>query len=174
MIGLKMRQPTIKDMFHVVRWRNQTLYALRTPYMINFDMQKDYYQSHVVHGQSRHRLFSFTMLDKNEGVSRPVAFGGLQDIQWENRLAEISLIVDPAYRGEGIGKAAVQLILDYAADILGLRNIWGECYECNPAMSFWDALVVKFNGYKTMIPERKFWEGKFWDSMYFNIPVANV
>jgi hypothetical protein len=95
--------------------------------------------------------------------------GGLTYIQWENRIAEISLILSPAVRSKGLGEQAVDLLLAEGFDRMGLKTIFGECYYCNDAHEFWLKITEGFGGYITRLPNRKFWAGQFWDSLYFSI-----
>ena len=90
-------------------------------------------------------------------------------IQWENRIAEISLILDPKQAGKGIGKESVVLLLEEAFGNMGLKTVFGECYECNDAVEFWKKEVAKYKGFETRMPNRKLWKGKFYDSYYFSI-----
>jgi RimJ/RimL family protein N-acetyltransferase len=93
---------------------------------------------------------------------------GLENISWENRNAEISIIMDPACQGNEHGSQAVELLLNQGFDYLNLENIFGECYLSNPAVKFWEKNIEKYSGTKTILPNRKYWEGEYWDSLYFN------
>ena len=98
-----------------------------------------------------------------------VGMCGLVDIQWENSIAEISLIIDPKQQKRGMGYSAVELVLDEAFNRMGLKTVFGECYECNPAICFWKKITQKYNGYGTALLNRKLWNGKLYDSLYFSI-----
>jgi len=93
--------------------------------------------------------------------------GGLTNIEWDNRIAEISLILGPKYRKKGKGKEAAELVLKEGFNRIGLKTVYGECYKCNPSVGFWEHLIEKYKGYKTILPNRKFFEG-FHDSIYFS------
>ena len=98
-----------------------------------------------------------------------MAFGGLTYIQWENRLAEISLIVDPDLVKQGIGSDAVEMLLDEAFNKMNLKTVFGECYKSNSAHEFWFRLTQKYEGYTTILPNRKYWNGEYSDSLFFSI-----
>jgi len=101
---------------------------------------------------------------------RPVGMGGLTGIQWENRIAEISLIIHQHWRNRGIGQIAAALLLDEGFGNLGLKTIFGECYLCNcNTVQFWKFFARVYFGYTTTLPNRKYYKGKFWDSLYFSI-----
>ncbi|HYM24450.1 MAG TPA: GNAT family protein, partial [Vicinamibacterales bacterium] len=98
-----------------------------------------------------------------------VACVGLTDIQWENGLAEISLIVDPERAKCGHGAAAVKLVLAEAFDRLRLETVFGEVYSCNPATDFWIKVTEPYGAVAVRLPRRKFWNGQLFDSLYFSI-----
>ena len=166
-------EPLTKEQCEIVRvWRNNTLETLRTPYPLTEEMQADFFKNVINNRNSPHRYWSII-----EGVGefadvehRLIGMGGLTGIQWENRIAEISLIIDPALRNKGYGKQAVALLLDEGFKRMNLQTIFGECYQVNESgCKFWENIVTTYNGYMCVLPKRKFWNGQFWDSMYFSI-----
>lgn len=154
-------------------WRNRddVIDTLRTPYRLTEAMQETFYREHVSNPRSPHRYFAV----HHTASARPgiVACVGLTDISPENRIAEISLIVDPARRHAGHGRAAVQLVMVEARDRLNLKTVFGETYECNPAVAFWMRLSSECGGYETTLPNRKFARGRYWGSYYFSWDVAS-
>jgi len=95
--------------------------------------------------------------------------GGITNIQWENRIGEISLIVRPFKRGKGRGIEAADLLLAEAFGNMGLKTVFGECYMCNEAWHFWKKIKEMYGGLETILPNRKLWKGTFYDSYYFSI-----
>jgi RimJ/RimL family protein N-acetyltransferase len=150
----------MEDAALVSAWRNDARQTLRTTGFSTIDLQEKFIESL---DPKVHRFFSFL-----DGGSL-VAFGGLTDIQWENRMAEISLIVDPDCQRSGFGSEAVDMILDEAFNKLNLNTVFGECYKCNPAVDFWFRLVQKYEGHTSILPNRKFWNGEYHDSLHFSI-----
>ncbi len=69
---------------------------------------------------------------------------------------------------KGFGETALYKLLEQGFNFLGLQNIYGECYLCNPSVDFWYKMVDLYNGFYTILPKRKFWEGIMHDSLYFN------
>ena len=155
MIGARMEDAGV-----VSHWRNDARETLRTIGFSTIDLQEKFIENL---NPNRHRYFSFT--DGGDVV----AFGGLTYIQWENRIAEISLIVDPDLVKQGIGSDAVDMLLDEAFNKLNLKTVFGECYKCNSAHEFWFRLTEKYEGYNTILKNRKFWNGLYYDSIYFSI-----
>jgi len=101
-----------------------------------------------------------------------MGMGGITNIQWENKLGEISLIINPTLQGKGYGIEAVDMLLHEAFDNLGLKTVFGECYYCNEAVEFWLKIADKYKGSTAVLPNRKLWQGKFYDSLYFSIDAA--
>jgi GNAT superfamily N-acetyltransferase len=129
-------------------------------------MQDEFYFDVICNPNSPHRYW--TLEDETiEGM------GGITNIQWENRIGEISLLIRPASRGQGYGEKAVELLLDQAFNYLNLFTVCGECYNCNPNVTFWLKIIDKYNGYKTTLLDRKFWDGKFYQSIYFSMDAVN-
>lgn len=151
---------TLDDAEAARQWRNEFRQSLRTPFLLTEKMQQDFYLG--LNGNARMRYFAIC-------ESKTIGMGGLVGIEWENRLAEISLILAPEERGKGYGKKAVELILHEGFNNMNLANIYGECYMCNPAVDFWAKICSRYNAYTTYLPQRKFWNGKYHDSLYFNI-----
>lgn len=165
---ITLRALTLAECETVRGWRNtdEVRVGLRTPFPLTADMQADFYKAVVCNRQSAHRYFA--LLDGQTFVGMV----GLIDCQWENGLAEISLIVDPARRGGGVGAAAVDAILAEAFERLRLQSVCGECYQVNVAVRFWKRIVAHYDAYGTVLPNRKFWGGVLHDSYYFSISGA--
>lgn len=160
-----LRPLSAEDCERVRLWRLGCRESLRTPYMLTRSQQADFYQEVVSDRRAEGRYFGV----HPEGAERLAAMVALAPIQWENGLAEISLIVDPDEEGQGVGGAAVSLILEEGFDRLRLATIFGECYECSPALGFWKKVVLGYGAELAWLPRRKFWAGKFWRSLIFTI-----
>ena len=160
---MELKAPTAQDAEEVRLWRNQVLATLRTPYQLTGEMQADYYKNVICNRQTNSRWWSVY------SAGALVGFTGLTGIEWENGLAEISLIIKPDVRGSGYGKQTVKLVLDEAFGNMGLKTVYGECYMCNPAVEFWKKVTEEYGGNYTTIPRRKFWRGKLYDALHFSI-----
>jgi RimJ/RimL family protein N-acetyltransferase len=152
----------------MLKWRKECPSALRTPYEISHEQQYQWYTEHM-RNRPHHccRWLQFT-----EGATETaIAAAGLNNIQWENRTAEISLIVDPEAAGHGVGHEAATIMLEHAFMVMGLNTVMGEVYHCSPGLGFWQRFLEQWLGkVKTMTaPERKFFGGKFHDSTLFYI-----
>lgn len=159
---IALRALSLEDALQVVAWRNRHPEALRTPFPLTAEMQAAWYREVVCDRSARARFWAV------DGGGTLVGMIGLVDIQWENGLAEISLMIDPALRRRGHGKAALDLVLEEAFDRMGLLTVWGECYECNPAIAFWQRECARRGAIIARLPRRKRWAGRLWDALHFS------
>jgi len=173
-----------KDDCEKVRiWRNSCIYALRTPFLLTEEMQKDFYNNVISSRNAKARFWgvwdTHPKPTKNPAldIDKVCAIGdyflgmvGLENIEYENRRAEISIMLNPDYRGQGYGSKAVVLLLEQGFMYMNLENIWGEVYTCNPnGMVFWERIVKKYNGSYALLEKTKYYNGKYWNSLWFNI-----
>ena len=161
---MKLQAPTAQNLEEVRLWRNQTLQAWRTPYLLTEEMQADFYRDVVCDRNANSRWWG--VHDKHNAL---IGFTGLTDIEQENGLAQISLIIRPDCRGQGMGGEAVRLVLGEAFGNMGLKTVYGECYMCNPAVGFCKKITDEHRGYYTAIPRRKLWRGKLYGALHFSI-----
>ena len=159
------------------KWRNEVVKngIFRTSYLLTYHMQKKFFDDVVNNRNSNSRywgIFLKTYLktyDKNDKlVYSLIGYTGIDKIQWENANAEIGLLISTECIGLGYGSKALKLVLNEAFNNMRLQNIYGECYKCNPNLAFWEKMIEKYNGYNTTLPARKFFDGCFFDSLYFN------
>ena len=81
-----------KDRLDIMKWRNEQMYHLRQSEVITEENQDDYYKDIIsklfTKKKPNQLLFSFLKNDKCIG------YGGLVHIDWENKSAEISFIMN--------------------------------------------------------------------------------
>ena len=162
MIELKVLS---KDDAEQIRlWRNECLDTLRTPYPLTKEQQEDWYINTVCDRKANARWFGLWSLNELVGYT------GIENISWENRIGEISLLISPSNQECGYGWEAADKILQYAFNSLNLNCVFGECYESNEnAVRFWRKITEQRKGYKTALPCRKYINGKYASSLYFSI-----
>jgi RimJ/RimL family protein N-acetyltransferase len=83
------------------------------------------------------------------------------------RDAEISLMIDPAVRAKGLGTQALKLLLQKGFE--EVEVLYGEVYYCNTALEFWKKVLKGDNVRWSTLPDRKYFSGRWWDSLYFSI-----
>ena len=152
-------QPLTTDVaLAAAEWRNRSIESCRTPEGSTVETQTNWYE-HL--DPKRHRYWSVY-----EG-STAVGLAGLTNISWENRSAEISIVLDPARRGKGMGKEAIEALMDHGFNRMNLDVIYGECYHCSPALPFWKKVMASATW--VTLPDRKYWNGKYWNADYFSV-----
>jgi len=159
----------------IIRAEKNKIYgAWRTPYLLTEKMQEDFYNKIINNRNSNDKYWGIKLNEKTnvpnnihaQKESILIGMGGINHIQWENRLGEITLFITKPK--SGYGTKAVLLILDKAFNELNLKNVYGECYECNPNKIFWQKIIERSKCYETALPNRKFYNGIYYDSIYFN------
>ena len=189
-----------EDMPLIVRWRNQNPEGARTPYLLNQEMQADWYETVVCDRDSKHRYWAVrrpaSVKERRElEINRPtvgmrstkksaraqrvwadgedwfVGISGLTNIEWENSRAEIALMIDPERRGQGLGKMALRETLAWGFHNMGLHRIYGECYKCNGSLEFWKTAADAYDAHWHTEPQTKWWGGVWHDSFCFSISV---
>jgi RimJ/RimL family protein N-acetyltransferase len=105
-------------------------------------------------------------LKASAGGGELVGVCGLTSLDWFNRRAEFSLYTAPERQRQGLGRAALQLLLAHAFENLALEQVWGETLEGNPAMKVFDALGFKLDGTRRSF----YWkDGRYWDAHLISI-----
>lgn len=153
-----------KDVEQVRKWRNRDIKGYRTPFKLTQEQQEEFYMNVVSDRRANARYWAIRNVDILIGMI------GLDNIQWENGCAEISIVLDPGERGKNFGMTAIDMLLKEGFENLRLKTIYGECYECNEsAIGFWNKVIEKYSAYTTKLLNRKFVGGKHYDSLYFSI-----
>lgn len=174
---MKLQSLNLEECQQVRLWRNAALETLRTPYPLTAQMQEDFFRDVVNNRNSPHRYWSIVLSSEvpitgiiTTNFNTLVGMAGLTFIEWENRQAEISLIINPKLQGKGYGKKAVHLILDQAFNYMNLELVYGECYFSNlGGIKFWEKIVKRYKGFQGSIRKGKYWNGKSSQSLYFDI-----
>ena len=181
---MKLEVLTLEQCQQVRIWRNAEMEVWRTPFMLTDEMQKAFYYDIPCSRKKNHRYWA--IIDEKEKynpekiaekqallLGKPLGFigmGGITHIQFENSIGEITLIIDPEKRKDGLGEKAVDLLLDQAFNYLNLRTVFGECYKCNTeSIGFWRRITEGYKGYLASLPSRKYWQGLYYPSLYFSI-----
>jgi hypothetical protein len=132
------------------------------PFLLTREMQNDFYEGVICNRAASARFWSVLVNDCFVGMV------GLVNISLENRSAEISIVMDPETSRRGYGSAAVDALLEKGLKELNLDNVYGECYVCNPAIDFWEKYCTRKLVDLYLLPNRKFYEGRYHNSLYFN------
>lgn len=180
---MKLKPLSPFDMEQVRVWRNDQLPMLRTSFPLTTEMQEEFYHEVVCDRLANARFWGawikydiveteigsgYTLKDTTKKTESCVGMCGLENIQLENRLAEISLILNPKYNTDDYLQQALALILREGFLHLNLENIYTEVYECSHIHKFWIESANQYKAKLAILPSRKYWDGKYYDSEYIN------
>jgi len=166
---------TEADAEPTARWREAARANLRTSYVRSAEEQREFIRSLPAH-RHEYRYWAVqteSSVAASDGTGlyaayRLVGIAGLSPIDFENGLAEVSLVLDPACIGKGYGGQAFELVLAEAFDHLRLEQVVAEVYQQNKALGFWEEEAEKRGAYRTVLPKRKFSGGAYHDAIYFS------
>lgn len=97
---------------------------------------------------------------------RLVGACGLTSINLVNLNAEFSLYIAPDFQRKGIGQPALKTLFYHGFINMGLKAIWGETFENNPAQKMFKAIGMKEDGRRRQF----YWkDGQFWDAILFSV-----
>jgi RimJ/RimL family protein N-acetyltransferase len=169
---MKLKVLSVEDCEQIRLWRNQSLEMLRTPFPLTQEQQETFYRNIICNRQTNARFWGIWVdcgdLQSEEECLHFIGMCGLENISWENRLAETSLIFNPDYSMDKYGEEALQLLLYEGFMNMNLENIYTEVYECNPYHKFWIKQLNKYKGKLAILPNRKYHGGRYYDSAYIN------
>jgi RimJ/RimL family protein N-acetyltransferase len=163
---MKLKELSMQDCEQVRIWRNTCLESLRTPFPLTKEMQEQFYKNVICDRSSKSKYVGIWVGESDEIF---IGMCGLENIEHENRRAEISMIINPEYQGKGYGRQAVELLFKHGFAWLNLESIWGECYQCNGAIKFWEKICHQYKAHTAILPRTKYYEGKYYGSMHFTV-----
>jgi RimJ/RimL family protein N-acetyltransferase len=106
---------------------------------------------------------NFTIYDRSDG--EPVGTCSLDDISHRHRRAAFGILLGER-RGQGIGTEATRLTLDWAFNVLSLRNVLLEVYPWNAgAIRAYEKAGFKVIGRRR---EALLHHGRRWDEIYMD------
>lgn len=100
---------------------------------------------------------------------------GLVPIDWENSQAELSMLLPEEYYSQPeTVMECIEELLEEAFKVYALRSVRIEVYKCSPFYPHWSYILKqnlhqKYKIKQTTIPARKYWNGKYQDSLYIVI-----
>lgn len=105
------------------------------------------------------------LIRNDEGITT-VGVCGFSKIDRTHGTAEFSIYLAPRFQKRGIGGKALQVLVSHGFSNIGLRQIWGETFEGNPA-----AKVFEKAGFKKDGTRRQF----YWkDGGYVNVDLYSI
>lgn len=148
----------LKELRNTNRIRKHTR-EYRLLSMIN---QKEWFKSLFLENPPKNIMF--TVLNKSKSS---IGVSGLTYIDWKNRNAEISIILDETKKNFlKESREVIKIITEYGFDELGLHRIWVEIFEIAPERI---KLFGKMNFKKEGKLRDKLWrEGKWHNSFIYS------
>jgi RimJ/RimL family protein N-acetyltransferase len=176
---MKLKPLSISDMEPIRNWRNEQLAILRTSFPLTLQQQVDFYSEVVCNRRASAKYWGIFEQIETDYVAPPfdklkpiirnnlIGMAGIENIQWENRLGEISLLLIPNTMDK-YGEEALELILREGFMNMNLENIFTEVYKCSPYFKFWEEQTEKYKKHLWELPNRKFYNGNYYNSIYIN------
>lgn len=131
--NIKIVPIRFEDRLLIMRWRNEQMYHLRQQKELTQTDQDRYFETVVSElfdaDQPGQLLFSYL----KDNVC--VGYGGLVHINWNDKNAEISFIIDPVLEEEYFQQhwtTYLSLIEQVAFNDLGLRKIYTYAFDLRP------------------------------------------
>ncbi len=135
----------------------------RSGLMVTLDGEKEYFEK--VHNNDMTKYyFVIVTLEKDEMIGTI----SLENINYINRVAKLGIFIgDEQYRGRGIGKEAIHLILDYGFNYLNLNSIQLSVFAFNERA----IACYKKCGFKEVgrLREAYYLNGKYYDKVLMDI-----
>ena len=169
---------TLDDLKNIAEWRNYDIASFRTGRPLTNADQEAYFKRLATDKTIRMWGIRQTLeLDElarttSNGIEFPYetfGYGGLENIDWENRTAEISLFIRLSHRLKGLGTKAVDLIMQQAFDYMSLHTVWGEAYGTTTAPRFWYGYTCRHGGSSATFTDRKYFGGRYYSSFIFQV-----
>lgn len=149
-----------EDRFAIMKWRNEQLYHLRQKQPLTVEDQNNYFTNVVsqLFNQEQPNQILFSFLEN--GLC--IGYGGLVYINWTDKNAEISFIMDTALENRRFSEiwcAYLVLLEQMAFEDLNLHKIYTYAFDLRPHL--YDAFLSV--GYKeeARLKEHCLFENKF-------------
>ena len=124
-----------EDRFDIMKWRNEQVYHLRQNKPLTEQDQENYFENVVakLFDQDQPQQILFSFLENGKCIG----YGGLVHINWIDKNAEISFIMETSLEKESFEKywtIYLSLIEKVAFDDLGLHKIYTYAFDLRPKL----------------------------------------
>jgi len=129
---VRLRPLAAEDADAVVRWRNEPSVAQQmfSPPPVSREAHLRWFERARVGGDRE----EFIILWRASGAEAAVGTIGLSHIEPQHGRAEYGILIgDPSARGQGVARAASELLLDYAFGPRGLERVYLQAFADNAA-----------------------------------------
>lgn len=153
-----------QDRMDIMKWRNEQIYHLRQSEPLTEEGQNQYFENVVAKLFEQERpnqiLFSYLQEDKCIG------YGGLVHINWIDKNAEISFIIDTVLEKEEFELhwlTYLSLLEEVAFEELWFHKIFTFAFDLRPHLY---KIVQKAGFFKeAQLKDHYYWEGKYIDAI---------
>lgn len=154
-----------EDRFDIMKWRNEQIYHLRQPEPLTIDNQENYFKNIVsklfVQEKPSQLLFSYL----KDGVC--IGYGGLVHINWVDRNAEISFIMNTELEQDHFDfhwSSFLKLIEEVAFAEMKLHKIYTYAFDIRPHLY----VTIENVGFKkeAILKEHCLFDGEFKDVVF--------
>lgn len=151
-----------EDQFLIMKWRNEQIYHLRQAKPLNEIDQKNYFDNVVskLFEQEKPNQILFSFLKNNECIG----YGGLVHINWIDKNAEISFIMDTALEKTSFASNwsnYLSLIEKVAFEEIKFHKIFTYAFDLRPHL--YTMLAQNNFQEEARLKEHCYFEGKFID-----------
>ena len=151
-----------EDRLSIMKWRNEQIYHLRQEKLLTAEDQEKYFQKIVLPSfqQNKPNQILFSYLEKTVCIG----YGGLVHINWKDKHAEISYIIDTQLEAmyfEKHWQHFLQMIEQVAFHQLQLHKIFTYAFNLRPRL--YAALEASNYTKEAVLKEHCFFEERFID-----------
>ena len=151
-----------EDKFDIMKWRNEQIYHLRQQIPLTESEQEKYFRTVVasLFEQEQPAQVLFSYLENDECIG----YGGLVHINWKDRYAEISFIINTALEKDYFQfhwTTYLSLIEQVAFEGLKLHKIFTYTYDLRPHL--YKAVEAAGFKYEARLQEHCFFNEKYID-----------
>ena len=154
-----------EDRFSIMRWRNEQIYHLRQAHPLTEEDQQRYFDNVVakLFDNPKPDQILFSYLEK--GVC--IGYGGLVHINWIDRNAEISFIMDTQLENEHFAEHwsnYLTMLKELSFSDLNLHKIYTYAFDLRPHLY----TMLEKNGFvrEASLKEHCFFEDKYKDAEF--------
>lgn len=152
----------IEDKYAIMKWRNEQIYHLRQNKPLTEEDQDAYFENIVakLFDQERPNQILFSYLEDGKCIG----YGGLVHINWTDKNAEISFIMDTALETDFFSfhwDTYLGLIEEVAFEQINLHKIFTYSFDLRPKL--YEALECTGYEKEARLKEHCFFDGKFID-----------
>ncbi|MBN9293069.1 MAG: GNAT family N-acetyltransferase [Flavobacteriia bacterium] len=149
-----------EDRLAIMQWRNEQIYHLRQPSPLTEENQNNYYNSIVskLFEQDQPDQILFSYLENDQCIG----YGGLVHINWTDKNAEISFVINTSLEREEFHKhwgIYLDLIEQVAFLELGLHKIYVYAFDLRPHL--YQAIEAKGYLKEAELKEHCYFNGGF-------------